>query len=290
MTAPAAGARSLRVIAGYDGSPSAVNAIEIGAQLLPTASATVLHLSTPPFTSPELQQRLARRARTLDQLIELLEQEGHAEAERLAGNGVTLARAAGWAAEPLVQRSYGGDGYQFASLAEEHAADLVLLGSRGLGGVSAVLGSVSDLVVHVSSTPVLVVPCPLTTSERAAAATGPVLVASDGSPGAERAAAVAATLFPDRELLRAMIDVPGEPPSEDPAEAELIRLPSSGRPGSARATAATLAEYAADRGAAVIVVGSRGRSASRELLLGSVAKAVLHHAHRPVLVVPAERS
>jgi nucleotide-binding universal stress UspA family protein len=36
----------------------------------------------------------------------------------------------------------------------------------------------------------------------------------------------------------------------------------------------------------VIVVGSRGRSARREILLGSVAMATLHRAHRPVLVVP----
>ncbi|WP_092197969.1 universal stress protein [Blastococcus tunisiensis] len=50
-----------------------------------------------------------------------------------------------------------------------------------------------------------------------------------------------------------------------------------------------VAELATDRGAAVIVVGWRGRSASRWLLLGSVAKATLHHAHRPVLVVPTPR-
>lgn len=279
----------MRVVVGYDGSPSAVNAIEVGAQLLPGASATVVHLSTPPFSSPELHQRLARQARDLDQLIELLEREGHAEAERLAGHGVTLARTAGWEAEPLVQRSYGGDGYQFASVAQQHAADLILLGSRGLGGVRAVLGSMSDLVVHVSSVPVLVIPYHLTATERATTALGPVLVASDGSVAAERAATVAAALFPDRQLLRTSVEVPGEPPRPDTSSAEPIRLPSPGWPGTARATAATLSEYATHRGAAVIVVGSRGRSASRELLLGSVAKAVLHHAHRPVLVVPAQQ-
>lgn len=288
MTASPAGSRPLCVLVGYDGSPSSVNAIEVAAQLLPEASATVVHLWRPPFASPELRQRLARQARNLDQLVALLEQEGHAEAERLVGNGVALARTAGWNAEPVVQRSYGGDGYQFAWLAEQHAPDLVLLGSRGLGGVQAVLGSVSDLVVHVSPVPVLVIPCPLTSSERATARSGPVLVASDGSPGAERAAATSAALFTDRELLRVTVEVPGESALAGPVETGLIRLPNSGRPGSARAVAATLAEYAAERGAAVIAVGSRGRSASRELLLGSVAKAVLHHAHRPVLVVPAQ--
>jgi nucleotide-binding universal stress UspA family protein len=36
----------------------------------------------------------------------------------------------------------------------------------------------------------------------------------------------------------------------------------------------------------VIVVGSRGRSALREIRLGSVAMATLHHSPCPVVVVP----
>jgi nucleotide-binding universal stress UspA family protein len=36
-------------------------------------------------------------------------------------------------------------------------------------------------------------------------------------------------------------------------------------------------------------VGGRGHSTGHELLLGSVAREVLHCAHRPVLVVPAAR-
>ena len=41
-----------------------------------------------------------------------------------------------------------------------------------------------------------------------------------------------------------------------------------------------------DQGAAVVLVGSRGRSAVREIVLGSVAMGVLHGSHRPVMVVP----
>src|SRR5215218_4619596 len=114
MTSP----QKLRVLAGYDGSPSAVTAIEAAARLLPSATATVAHLWEPPFTSPALRQRLAGRASDLEQLGALLEEEGRAEAERVAGNGVSLARAAGWTAERLLLRSYGGTGYQFARAAE----------------------------------------------------------------------------------------------------------------------------------------------------------------------------
>ncbi|RBY88263.1 universal stress protein [Blastococcus sp. TF02A-26] len=286
MTSP----QKLRVLVGYDGSPSAVTAIEAAARLVPSAEATVLHLWQPPFTSPQLRQRLAGRAADLEQLGELLEREGQAEAERLAGNGVALARAAGWTADASVLRAFGGDGYQFARAAEEQGADLVVVGSRGLTGLKAAMGSVSELVVHVSPVPVLVVPHPLTTVEWTAAASGPVVVGTDGSDTAGRTAEAVARLFPDRERLLVAVEEPGEGPGPSaPDGAELITVPRHGRPGSERATAAALAGFAGERNAGVLAVGSRGLSTGHELLLGSVAREVLHCAHRPVLVVPPAR-
>src|SRR3712207_471706 len=168
MSAPDTGVRSLRVLVGYDGSPSAVNAIEAAAALLPSARASILNLWEPPFTSPELRHRVMERAANAEALGRLVENEGRAEAERLARTGVKLAEAGGWDAEPLVKRTYGGDGYAFARTAEELDADLMVVGSRGMTGMRASMGSVSELVVHVSPVPVLVVPHPLTTAEWAA--------------------------------------------------------------------------------------------------------------------------
>jgi nucleotide-binding universal stress UspA family protein len=51
-------------------------------------------------------------------------------------------------------------------------------------------------------------------------------------------------------------------------------------------TAAALADLATQRGASMIVVGSRGESALKGLLLGSVAHKLVHLSSTPVLVVP----
>jgi hypothetical protein len=81
-----------------------------------------------------------------------------------------------------VARSYGGEGLRFTELAEKAEADLAVVGSRALGGARAVLGSVSDMVVHYTPRPVLVVPHPLLMAEHAALAAGPVVVGFDGWP------------------------------------------------------------------------------------------------------------
>jgi nucleotide-binding universal stress UspA family protein len=48
---------------------------------------------------------------------------------------------------------------------------------------------------------------------------------------------------------------------------------------------AAIVEYAEDKNIDLIVVGSRGMSGFKKLLLGSVASGVVTYAHCPVLVV-----
>jgi nucleotide-binding universal stress UspA family protein len=51
--------------------------------------------------------------------------------------------------------------------------------------------------------------------------------------------------------------------------------------------AADILAVAGDLNAEIIVLGTRGLGAVKSLMLGSVSHAVLHHADRPVLVIPS---
>ncbi|WP_205797465.1 universal stress protein [Micromonospora sp. CMU55-4] len=274
---------------GYDGSPAASAAIEAGALLFPGAHAWIGHLWTPPFASEELRKRLWTGKRNINAFVEAIEREGGREADRLTSVGVMLARAAGWDAEPLVCRSYGGEGLRLAELADEKQTDVLLLGSRGLGGARAVLGSVSDMAVHYSPRPVLVVPHPLLTDEHDALAAGPVVVGWDASAGAEAALDSTRRLFPERNVVLVAVDGDeGETPTPETAggqQVTTVRV-SAGRGAPGRAVADALSAVATEHKASAVVVGSRGRTAMRKILLGSVAMATLHRAHRPVMVVP----
>lgn len=273
---------------GYDGSPAAAGAIEAGAALLPGARAWIAYLWSPPFASDAVRRRLWERASDVNDLIALVEREGEVEARRVTAMGVTLARAAGWQAEPLLQRSWSAEGAALGQSAEKVGADVVVLGSRGLGGSDALLGSVSDMAVHYCQRPVVVVPHPMLSAEHDAVVGGPIIVGWDGSAGSAAAYAETRELLPGRRIVAVSVGEVAEPP---PPESDSDPLTSyltveRGRGFRHRSIANALLEAASDQDAALIVVGSRGRSAARELLVGSVAMGTLHHSHRPVMVVP----
>ncbi|MGV0814518.1 universal stress protein [Mycolicibacterium boenickei] len=273
----------MKVVLGYDGSLAANAAISGGAALFPGADAVVVYLCTPPFGSKGLRARLRHSARNVDELIDLVDNESEREAARVVDTGVILARAAGWKPEALVKRTWAGEGLGLAQVAEQLEPDVLIVGARGIGATDSKLGSVSDLVVHHAPRAVLVVSQHMVSAEYDAVADGPVVVGIDGSAGSERALTAARALFPNREVVSVAVD---DGDTADGEVADAVHHVRRFRGSGAGATADALVAFAADQRAGVVVVGSRGRSALKKVLLGSVANATLQRTYRPVLVVP----
>lgn len=201
-----------------------------------------------------------------------------------------------------VRQVAGGPG---ATLVEEsRRAELVVVGSRGVGGFAGLLlGSVSNQVAQHAHCPVLVV----RPAEQPIPVRGPVLVGVDGSELAGHAVRLAAdeAVRRDADLVLVHVRTPergavapdaaAEATAAGQAEsAELLAgaaariradhpvLSVVERPVAAAAPEQALIEASGE--AALVVVGSRGRGGFAGLLLGSVSQALVQHAHCPVLV------
>jgi nucleotide-binding universal stress UspA family protein len=214
-------------------------------------------------------------------------------------------RRTGYAIETVVGRGRPAD--VLLSEADDLRADLLVVGSRGLGAAaSALVGSVSAALVDHASCPVLVARSPSATR---------ILVATDGSRSAE---AIPSVLMAWKVFRDAPIDVLSvAPPVKDRAGTALLSGPIvSQRPSDATHevdlhrvmaddmaarfvvagwNAAGALRYgdapreieaaAAEWGADLIITGSRGLSGLRRLLIGSVAHHVLLHSRCSVLVM-----
>jgi nucleotide-binding universal stress UspA family protein len=230
-----------------------------------------------------------------------------AEGRRVVEEARTLLGPRAAVEERVVQ---GTPKEEIVRAAEEWPADLVVVGGRGLGGVRGfLLGSVSQTVARHVHCPVLVV-------KGRARPLASVLLATDGSDGANEAirfllslplvrntkvrllSAVESTPYPAsapkmiRAQLKGMI---AQLERERRAEVEkvldraarelkakvtrLTRSMPTGHP--AREVVAAAASFDAD----LVVVGARGLGGMKRLLLGSVSERVLHDARCPVLIV-----
>lgn len=200
----------------------------------------------------------------------------------------------------------------FALLEAANDADLIVVGTRGRGGVrELLLGSTSTACAHHSHRPLAIIGEDVHLPGR-----GDIVVGVDDSPGARRAVAWAVAEATRREAKVVLVNawhapVPVPPPGiviapmEDEsiptastdlleqvmeealvgvASAPEVELVSTPEPA-----ATALLDRAED--ADLLVVGGRGRGGFLGLLLGSVSHQVLHHAPCAVVVVPdpAER-
>ena len=142
----------------FDGSDGAKHASEVAHAITGDRPATVLHLWEPPVALLNSDAFGSMPIWTPEQISEV-DAVVRERAGRLLADGVRAAREVGFDAQGRLEASSGGHWRTILEIADELEAQLVVLGSRGLSVIkSAILGSVSNAVVHHAERPVLVVP------------------------------------------------------------------------------------------------------------------------------------
>ncbi len=154
-------------------------------------------------------------------------------------------------------------------------ADVIAVGMRGRSrALGAALGTVSSGVVHHAPCSVLVA--------RPGGLSGPILLATDGSPDALEAARVAATLAERLETPLTVLEVSESENAGQAAAQALEVCPAaeartvSGNPHE------EIVDIAAQTHSSLVIVGSRGLTGLRAL--GSVSERVAHRAPCSVLI------
>lgn len=285
------------IVAGVDGSAAALHAVrwaahEAARRGVPLRLLHVCHLLPvrhPRQIAPPAEYRNAILDQGRHWLTEAEEAAWHVE----PGLAVSTDMQDGIAADVLIR--------------ETRTARLLVLGSRGLGGFAAMLlGSVSVALAAHGHCPVVVV---RSADERTAPPeTGPVLVGVDGSELSEAAIgfafeAAAARGVPlialhtwfDVDVAGGWATIPGTIDWDHVQEQETKALTAAVAPWRAKYPNVEVRELVERErpahallrrgaGAALVVVGSRGRGAVTGLGLGSVSQALLHHAECPVVV------
>ena len=158
------------IVVCYDGSPDAQAAIAHAARLMPGAEATVLTIWEP-FADAVMHGGGAGTGGPVwvgsDADGGRFDTASQASALETATEGAERANAVGLVAEGRITSRPDGSGRAILGVAAEVDADVVVLGTRGRGGVkSFLLGSVSHEVVQHADRPVLIIPSPELAEQR----------------------------------------------------------------------------------------------------------------------------
>jgi nucleotide-binding universal stress UspA family protein len=270
----------MRILVAIDGSESATRSVDLIASIPRLDDCLVRLVSVAPNRSEILGvpwgKAIPPDAAALEASVVGVHRRALDDARREIGSAradleVEMVLARGRAASTIVGH------------AREMDADLVVVGHRGMGEwESRLLGSVSAEVVDHAPCPVLVV-----RDDQL----GRVVLAVDGSAHAQAAEAVVGwQLFAGLPVTVATVALDAERHARTAdCEAVVARLRSDGVTADADVRtgdpAHEIVACARELAASVIVIGSRGQTGMRRLVLGSVARGVLLQAPCSVLIV-----
>lgn len=284
------------ILVGIDGSPESLAAVRWAAReaVLRRRPVTLMHVVSPIIVSWSIEAVLSDYQGW---------QEDNADTViKLAQEVLSAAVDGSPAPEVLIERRH--DGVMTELTDASGSADLIVIGSRGLGPVGgALLGSVSRGLLHHARCPVVVV------KDGVVGITArdlPVLLGIDGSPSSE-----AAIGFAFAEASRRGVELVAVHAWSDVALFPILgmdwhRFEDQGHEILGERLAGWQEQYPdvtvhrrivcdkparwlvdESRHAQLVVVGSRGRGGISAMLLGSVSTAVAESASAPVAVVRA---
>lgn len=294
--------RIARVLAAVDGSDGADQAFTVAEQLARSTGAELAIVSVAPVrvnyyfgTVPEASPFVPDA-----ELRRFYEEVGTRLRERAEREGVAAV------SDGVLE---GVPSTVLVSEARMRRADLLVLGARGVSASRRILlGSVSNAVATgSSSTPVLVVRGELRPgSETGTPCFDRVIAAVDGSASSTRALELGAEFCRAFGIPLRIVTVVPPPPtlgrSKSREEEARLLVEAQAVVERAKALASqhgvddvvtevlrgapsdTVLDYLGEGGAHLLVVGSRGRTPSQSLFLGSVSTALLHHAPCSVLI------
>lgn len=299
----------MKVLIAVDGSVCSFEAIHLACRILSPSKDSIVLFYAPPNVplGPEVN-------------IEAVEQGQTALANSILHE--SLAQVPDFL-RPKVQTisSIGETSSEILTAADEHKADLIVVGARGLGPLARfILGSVSRKVVHTGKLPILVVRKP--TEVRSSTGLSVLLACESVSMGSALASVLnqftwpensrctpvhvvpsilggaipdwlkAQTQSPDVEpLIQAWVDEQNR--QWDTARQELVNL-SDNLPATLNCippmvvegnAGSEIVKAANDQLADLIVVGAKHSTALGRMFIGSTCEYVLNHAPCSVLVV-----
>ncbi len=295
-----------KILVCSDGSDYALDAAQIAAVIARQfgARVQVLNIFSFPYIDPVYAGVSAIPA-------DIITESAKAQREAIEHSTLPLFTQVGVPCEMLQEWGHPVEG--IVDVAAREKVDLIVVGSRGLSGIKEFfLGSVSEGVLHHAHCPVLIVrgDNPL----RAIHGFQHILLASDSSQGANKAARIAVSLaqhFVMPVNVLNVIEAPTHPakplhkntasladPERDARASRLLDMVTQVVSCIAQDVgvdcrfhqetghvAETILRFADQHDTDLIVMGSRGLGTFKSLLLGSVSDRVANHANCPVLVV-----